>query len=299
MDDRHAPVRTQETVRRRLDLEPVLGAAPETRRALTELLCGTAFEARVDDATLAASELVSNAVLHGREPLSVLITLSEGVLRVEVRDGSPISPSFSMLDPTAMTGRGLLLVASAADRWGVEPLDAGKAVWFELDAEARDDRGDVDVDALLAAWADDLEDPADEVVTVVLADLDVALTARSEAHVESLLRELQLLLATADPVPAQQRRVAERVIGAAVGLDLLRTEVKRQLAASLVEGAQLVDVRLSITRVDADAVRDFSWAMDEADRLSRRGDLLVEPADRDLSDARQRYLHKIIAQLSS
>ena len=37
-------------------------------------------------------------------------------------DGSPVSPSFSMLDPTAVTGRGLMLISAASDRWGVDPL---------------------------------------------------------------------------------------------------------------------------------------------------------------------------------
>ena len=30
-------------------------------------------------------------------------------------------------------GRGLLLIATMADRWGIDPTTAGKRAWFELD----------------------------------------------------------------------------------------------------------------------------------------------------------------------
>jgi hypothetical protein len=33
-------------------------------------------------------------------------------------------------------GRGLVLVQSLADAWGVRAHGVGKSVWFELDAEA-------------------------------------------------------------------------------------------------------------------------------------------------------------------
>lgn len=43
-----------------------------------------------------------------------------------------------MLDPTAVTGRGLLLISAVSDRWGVEPSPDGKVVWFELLADSDD-----------------------------------------------------------------------------------------------------------------------------------------------------------------
>lgn len=63
---------------------------------LQSMLEGGVFADRVDDALLAASELVTNAVLHGREPVAVHVLLSEVRLRVEVVDASAVSPSFSM-----------------------------------------------------------------------------------------------------------------------------------------------------------------------------------------------------------
>jgi anti-sigma regulatory factor (Ser/Thr protein kinase) len=281
-----------------LDLDAAPESAPLARRALAELLAGTAFAHRADEAQLAASEMVTNAVLHGRQPLTVRVRLGQACVRVEVVDASPISPSFSMLDPTALTGRGLMLISEAADRWGVEPLEHGKAVWFELHAGGLAEE-DADVDALLAAWGDDLaEDPALEQVRLVLTDLDTQLMARAEAHVEGVLRELCLLVSTRD-APAEAVRVARTVLQAASGMDAVRAELKHQLAVAVSAGAPRVDVSLTLQRDDAALVRDYALAVDEADRLSRAGQLLAGPAPAELSEVRRSYLRRLLAQLAS
>lgn len=277
-----------------LDLVPLPRAAADARRALRDLLHGTAFEERCEDAALALSEVVTNAVLHGREPLSLRLHLAGDVLRAEVRDGSPLSPSFSMLDPAAVTGRGLLLVATVSDRWGVEPVEDGKAVWFEMDLDSLD--GPLDVDDLLASWGEDVDDPGQEVVKVVITELDVPLTARSEAHVEALLRELAIV-STSDECAPELKLVAERVLTAAAAVEALRAEVKQQLSRAVLEDVGQIDVVLRVTRIDADTVRAFLRAVDDADRLSRRGELLTQPAPKELSEARERYLQRVVNQL--
>ena len=280
-----------------LALRAVPGAAPQARAALRALLRDTPFASRLDDGELAVSELVTNAVLHGREPIVVRITVTEDCVRVEVHDGSPISPSFSMLDPTAVTGRGLMLISAASDRWGVEPADSGKQVWFELHADGVTEEVEADVDALLAAWGDDLAgDPALEQVRVVLTDLDTALVARAEAHVEGLLRELSML---GEDVSDDTARVARSVLRAAAGMDAVRADLKHQLAVAVSAGTPLVDLTVTIQRDDAELVRDFSHAVDEADRLSRAGRLLTAPAPAELSEARQSYLRRLLAALQS
>ena len=283
---------------REVALHAVPDAAPQARKALRELLHATPFEHRLDDGELAVSELVTNAVLHGRDPLSLLLVLTDHCVRVEVRDGSPVSPSFSMLDPTAVTGRGLMLISAASDRWGVEPSADGKRVWFELHEGSDVQELEADVDALLAAWGDDLaEDPALEQVRVVITDLDTDLLARAEAHVEGLLRELCLM--TGPDVPPKAARVARAVLQAAAGMDAVRADLKHQLAIAVSAGQPRVDLTLTLQRDDAELVRDFAHAVDEADRLSRAGDLLTEPAPAELSAARQSYLRRLLAQLSS
>jgi len=217
---------------------------------------------------------------------------------VEVSDASPVSPSFSMLDPTAVTGRGLMLISAASDRWGVEPGVGGKAVWFELFEDGLSEL-EADVDALLAAWGDDLDqDPALEQVRVVITDLRTDLLARAEAHVEGLLREL-CLLSGDDDLPEETERVVRAVLQAASGMDAVRADIKHQLALAVSAGQPLVDLALTVQRDDAELVRNFAHAVDEADRLSRAGRLLTTPAPAELSEARSAYLRRLLGALSS
>ncbi|MFF5805604.1 ATP-binding protein [Streptomyces sp. NPDC012746] len=57
----------------------------------------------------------------------------EGVVRVEVHDSGAGRPRIAERDPSAERGRGLLLVAALADRWGVGVRTPGKVVWAEFD----------------------------------------------------------------------------------------------------------------------------------------------------------------------
>jgi len=285
---------------RELPLRAVAGSAPVARAALRALLTGSPFAGRLEDGELALSELVTNAVLHGRDPIILRLVRTDHCVRVEVGDGSPVSPSFSMLDPTAVTGRGLMLISAASDRWGVEPDPQGKRVWFELHSAEQVDELEADVDALLAAWGDDLaQDPAHEQVRIVLTDLDTELMAAAEAHVEGLLRELCLLAGDDDLAPDDVARVVRAVLQAAAGMDTVRADLKHQLAVAVSAGQPRVDLTCTLRRDDAELVRDFARAVDEADRLSRAGTLLTTPAPAELSAVRQSYLRRLLSQLNS
>lgn len=85
------------------------------------------------DLELITSELATNAVLHARTPFEVRVRAVDGHLRVEVADGSPALPVVKEHGSEAPTGRGLKILDAIADRWGVDPTDDGKVVWFEVD----------------------------------------------------------------------------------------------------------------------------------------------------------------------
>ena len=100
------------------------------------------YRGEVSDLVAAiVAELAANAVTHGRVPgrdFEVRLTRTVTALRVEVADtrteerppvdGAPATPADSE------TGRGLLLVAGLAARWGVaERQGPGKTVWAEID----------------------------------------------------------------------------------------------------------------------------------------------------------------------
>ncbi|MFJ7077268.1 ATP-binding protein [Streptomyces sp. NPDC098781] len=114
-----------------------LRAVPETRRALRELLRHWGRPGRSDIAELLTSELVTNAIVHTDREALVTATVGPDGLRVEVRDFVARLPRPRV--PAAddgTNGRGLILVESLADAWGVRAHGVGKAVWFELDADA-------------------------------------------------------------------------------------------------------------------------------------------------------------------
>ena len=81
------------------------------------------------DAVLLVSELVTNAVLHGREPIVLRVRQASDAVVIEVFDGATFLPRRLRPTPDDEHGRGLQLVASLADRWGTRPLRDGKAVW--------------------------------------------------------------------------------------------------------------------------------------------------------------------------
>jgi anti-sigma regulatory factor (Ser/Thr protein kinase) len=107
--------------------------------AVRDLVAKAAVEAGVDQATavLAASELATNAVIHGGTPFRVTALAEGGRLRVEVKDFHPSLPH--VIQPTlddSAEGYGLAIVGSITQAWGVVPERDGKTVWFELTAVA-------------------------------------------------------------------------------------------------------------------------------------------------------------------
>ncbi|MFF8593409.1 ATP-binding protein [Streptomyces sp. NPDC015220] len=114
-----------------------LRAVPEARRALRELLRHWERPDASDVAELLTSELVTNALVHTDDDAILTATVSAHGLRVEVRDFVARRPRPRVPEAgTDTNGRGLVLVQSLADAWGVCAHEVGKSVWFELGAEA-------------------------------------------------------------------------------------------------------------------------------------------------------------------
>ena len=112
-----------------LDTEP--SAVGSTRRAVARLL-GGADEDVVDRVLLCTSELVTNALEHGGPPVEVRAFVSDGLVRVEVSDGSEHRPHVQHPGPDSTRGRGLLIVERCADRWGIVERGEVKTVWCEI-----------------------------------------------------------------------------------------------------------------------------------------------------------------------
>ncbi|WP_344635837.1 ATP-binding protein [Kitasatospora cystarginea] len=93
------------------------------------------------------AELAANAAVHGRVPgrsFRLSLSLDPGVtLRIAVADPRPErlpepGDFGALAGVDAESGRGLLIVAALADRWGVDlTVRPVKTVWAELDLKAR------------------------------------------------------------------------------------------------------------------------------------------------------------------
>jgi anti-sigma regulatory factor (Ser/Thr protein kinase) len=84
------------------------------------------------DLALVVSELVTNACVHGTEPIRVHLDIDSRRVRVEVEDGSPVMPEVQRPDERSTIGRGLLIVGALSRAWGAERSRAGKVVWAEV-----------------------------------------------------------------------------------------------------------------------------------------------------------------------
>jgi MEDS: MEthanogen/methylotroph, DcmR Sensory domain/Histidine kinase-like ATPase domain len=85
-----------------------------------------------DDVALVVTELAANAIVHAHTGFTVDLAVAPDVLRIAVRDSSPLpGPAAALLLPMPLHGLGA--VDALARRWGVEPLGhSGKSVWVEL-----------------------------------------------------------------------------------------------------------------------------------------------------------------------
>ena len=72
----------------------------------------------VADAALATSELVTNAMLHGRPPVELRLRLEGADVLIEVRDRATYQPRKQRPDDEDEHGRGLQIVAALADPLG-------------------------------------------------------------------------------------------------------------------------------------------------------------------------------------
>jgi anti-sigma regulatory factor (Ser/Thr protein kinase) len=115
-------------IERTIPLPPSRTALHLARTTVREVAAAP-LGARVRDAEIVVSELVANALRHGRAPITLTVTMRDGRCRIGVEDHGQGRPAFRR--PGESGGWGLHVIERLADRWGVG--QGNTQVWCELD----------------------------------------------------------------------------------------------------------------------------------------------------------------------
>jgi PAS domain S-box-containing protein len=283
------------TLSRRLRPHPTsVGAG---RRFIRQVL----EEHRRDDlreaAELVISEAVTNALVHAGTEVEVAARVGRGGIRIEVSDGSPHLPATKNYADLAATGRGLQLLEQMVDRWGVEPHEEGKTVWFELgmSEEPPPGRPAMEVDGTASPGA------TDDCVGVELLGVPLLLHSAWQMQAESLLREY--LLARLDDENGTDE--IERHAAASDAMALLQEQVPAPeldenpdaLMAAAVE--PYVSADRVMVRVPASSVPHFSLLheiLQTATDMADAGVLLTPPTQPEVQWLRQWLCSQVVEQ---
>jgi anti-sigma regulatory factor (Ser/Thr protein kinase) len=118
-----------------LNLPHDTSAPTVARRTVTRHFDGLLQSERLGDLQLLLTELVGNAVLHGRGEIVLRLQFDGSTVRGEVIDqGGGFEHELRVSGPDEVGGRGLMLVERLASRWGVH--EGTTHVWFEMAATA-------------------------------------------------------------------------------------------------------------------------------------------------------------------
>jgi anti-sigma regulatory factor (Ser/Thr protein kinase) len=283
-----------------VQLAPLPESVHQARQAVSTAFAELGRDDLVDDAEIVASELVANAVMHARTQITLSVERSGVGIRLSVADGSDKLPRWTPVQPTATSGRGLLLVQRLSGTWGVEPLgDSGKVVWAQLDQPAAATAEDVDGD-LLDLWeaepwpSQGLRDAGIEVAV----DIDVQAMLDSRAHTDDLVRDLQLTLLDS---ASESRPGVVALAGQLQRANEEFYEPRRQMYNQTISAARHRNSRttlhLMLRQPEADAATRWLAALDEADALTASGVLLVPPFPPELTAFRRQYIGAIVEQV--
>jgi PAS domain S-box-containing protein len=122
-----APLATIKTT-----LEPRPEQVAAGRRFVRDALTAWDQAELADTAGLLASEILTNAVRHARQPIGLRLHLMPDEIITEVTDDYAQPPRRTLPALDDEYGRGLTLVEALAHNWGALPTSDGKIVWFTL-----------------------------------------------------------------------------------------------------------------------------------------------------------------------
>ena len=285
-----------------LTLDPIPGAPRVAREWVARKLVGWPAPG-VENASLVVSELVTNAVLHAGTPIELRCVLDSFHVRLEVRDERADAPMLKAHASDASTGRGLRLVATLADEWGVSTADDAKVVWCVIGAHPGPSRlaqarrfaravplpGDGDPEPSGPGRASSGDGARvggdDRSVRVAMLNLPLGMYDELGEHAEAVVRELALVAQSAAGRSGADAPEGLLVLAEGVRADFapatraLRAQVERARGA----GAETVDLELDVPAELLETLVALADRFDALDRHCEAGDLLTlasSPAQR-------------------
>ncbi len=299
------PVGTSRDGMSTLHLEPVVESTPVARHWIAAHLRDLPSEV-TGYAALLTSELVTNATLHAATPMCVTLHILPDRIRVDVADGNPAIPSLKEYGRDAATGRGLTLFNTLASNWGVQVVEGGKIVWFELpvdfpvspsnvsDGNFRFDLTDITHPGL---HGDPDQSPD---IAVRLIGIPVGLLQKSSEEYEALFRELRLMKERADSSPtstALPERLAVLVSEIGTRFNGLGPGMDEMWQHAVDDKVDSFDWTLVLPQSAAVACEFYDAMLDEADEFGLSERLLTLPASPSSVAVRHWFLSELIGQL--
>jgi anti-sigma regulatory factor (Ser/Thr protein kinase) len=300
-----SPVGTSRDGMSTLHLEPVVESTPVARHWVVAHLRDLPAEV-TGCAALLTSELVTNAVLHAATPMSITLHTLPDRIRIDVADGNPALPSIKEYGTDAATGRGLTLFNTLASNWGVQAVDGGKIVWFELRVDfpvtpTNISDGSFRFDLTGITRAGLHGDPGDtQEVSIRLLGIPVTLLQKSSEEYEGLFRELRLMKERADTSPDAPHlperlgvlvsQIGNRFNGFGPGMDdMWQTAVDNKV--------EYFDWTLDLAQSAVVAIEFYDTLLDEADEFGLAKRLLTLPASASSVAVRRWFLSELTGQL--
>lgn len=285
-------------------------AVPKARRFVGSSLGGEP-PGTVHAVELVVTELVTNALFHGRPPVHIRLIDLGGSIRVEVEDTGADLPVLGIRDHDSMTGRGLAVVAALSSSWGIDTgRAAGKVVWSQVGGDAHAIIGGstdddawvpagatpvITAEAVLAAGVGRHTEP---VYTVRLQGVPTGLLLAAKSHIDNMVRELTLLQRGEATSGATLPPAIVRLIGAVtVQFAGARSEIKRQAVEAARRGDALTDLELHLPVSYAEAGEQYLEALEEADRYAHAARLLTLAPPLSHQAFRRWYVRSLVEQL--
>lgn len=286
----------------RLDLSAHASSATLARRFIRQFAVHHKLRGEVvDQLVLVGCELVTNAVLHARTELRLTLELYPDRVRVAVEDQSSMPPARRKYRPEALTGRGLAMVQAVSRNWGADPAGAGKRIWADIERSPGQRRSAAAERPRSSPSRH--RQPPDRRATRAVRFVGVPVKAYLELqqYNDALFREIELIGIALDvpgePAAAEPDRLVALVERLRPMFRASSDEYREAVAAADARGEETVEIEVDVAPSLVTAARTYVDLLEEAETLSRSGQLLTPPPPTYVSSLRRWFVDQLAAQL--